>query len=53
MADRIIVLSQRPSVIKKIFDIELTNRTTPINNRKTLEFADYYDKIWKEMDHHV
>ena len=53
IADRIIVLSQRPSVVKKIFDIELTNKSTPINNRKTKEFADYYDRIWKEIDHHV
>lgn len=53
MADKIIVLSNRPSKIKKIFDINLTNKSTPINNRKTKEFSSYYDLIWKEIDFHV
>ena len=53
MADRIIVLSQRPSKIKNIYEIKLTNRSTPINNRKAKEFAHYYDLIWKDIDYHV
>lgn len=53
IADKIIVLSSRPSNIKKIFDIELTDKSTPINNRKTKEFSEYYEKIWKELDYHV
>lgn len=53
MADRIIVLTKRPAVIKKIIDINLTDKSTPINNRKTKEFSYYYDLIWKEIDHHV
>lgn len=53
MADKIIVLTKRPATIKKIFDIKLTNKSTPINNRKAKEFADYYDMIWKEIDFHV
>lgn len=53
MADRIIVLSQRPCVIKNIYDVKLTNKSTPIHNRKTKEFAQYYDMIWKDIDHHV
>ena len=51
MADKIIVLSKRPSVIKKIIDIKLTDKSTPINNRKAKEFAYYYDLIWKEIDY--
>ena len=51
MADRIIVLSKRPSIIKKIIDINLTDKSTPINNRKAKEFAYYYDLIWKEIDY--
>lgn len=51
MADKIIVLSKRPSVIKKIIDINLTDKSTPINNRKAKEFAYYYDLIWKEIDY--
>jgi len=53
MADRVIVLSQRPSVIKNIYEINLENRSTPINNRKDKNFAYYYDLIWKDIDSHV
>lgn len=51
MADKIIVLSKRPSKIKKVIDIKLTDKSTPINNRKAKEFSYYYDLIWKEIDH--
>ena len=34
-------------------NINLTNKTTPINNRKCKEFATYYERIWKEIDQHV
>ena len=53
MADKVIVLSSRPAKIKKIIDINLTNKSTPINNRKAKEFSYYYDLIWKEIDYHV
>lgn len=53
MSDRVIVLSKRPAVIKKIYEIKMTNQSTPIENRKCKEFAYYYDKIWKDLDFHV
>lgn len=53
MADRVIVMSPRPSKIKSIYEINLTNKSTPIQNRKAKEFANYYDKIWKDIDYHV
>lgn len=53
MADKVIVLSNRPSKVKKIFDIQLTNKSTPLNNRQAKEFNTYYDQIWKEIDFHV
>ena len=53
MADRIIILSKRPATIKKIYDVNLTDKSTPINNRKAKEFAYYYELIWKEIDYHV
>ena len=53
MADRVIVLTKRPSKIKNIYEIKLTGRSTPIQNRKAKEFAYYYDKIWKDIDYHV
>ena len=53
IADRVAVLSDRPSKVKKIFDIKMSDKTSPINNRKCMEFSTYYDMIWKEIDKHV
>ncbi len=53
MADTVIVLSHRPAIVKTVIDINLTDKSTPINNRKSKEFAKYYDIIWKEIDYHV
>ena len=53
VADRVIVLSKRPSVIKNIYEINFSNRSTPINNRKAKEFATYYELIWEDIDYHV
>lgn len=50
LSDKILVLSKRPSIVKKIYDIEMENKSTPINNRKCKEFSDYYDKIWRDLD---
>lgn len=53
MSDRIIILTKRPSTIKKIYDIELENPSTPMKNREDKKFLDYHNKIWKELDNHV
>ena len=53
MSKKVIVLSERPATIKNIFDINLTNSKTPIDNMKCKEYNEYYDKIWKELDYHV
>ena len=53
MADKVIVLSNRPCTIKNIYEIDLQNKSTPINNRKDKNFAYYYDLIWKDIDYHV
>ena len=53
MSDRIVVLSKRPCHVKKIYDIVLTNKKNPIENRKAKEFSDYYNKIWKDLDINV
>jgi len=53
MANKVFVLSERPAVIKKEFNIKLTDSSTPINNRKCKEFDYYYDNIWKELDFNV
>lgn len=53
MSNRVIVFSKRPCQIKNIYDIKLTNQSTPIENRKAKEFATYYDFIWKDLDVNV
>lgn len=53
MANKVVVLTNRPATVKTVFDIKLSNSSTPIENRKCKEFSIYYDKIWKEIDHHV
>lgn len=50
LSNKIIVLSKRPSIVKKIYDIKMENKSTPINNRTCKEFSDYYDKIWRDLD---
>ncbi len=53
LSDRVLVFSKRPCILKKVHDISLSNRSTPIENRKTKEFSQYYDTLWKEIDAHV
>ena len=53
MSDRVVVLSKRPCKIKNIYSIELTNKSDPIENRKSKEFAYYYDLLWRDLDEMV
>lgn len=56
MADRVVVLTNRPANIKDIIDINLTCPDcdrSPMKSRKAPEFKDYFNKIWKELDIHV
>lgn len=55
MADRVIVLSNRPATVKTIHKINLTLevKRTPLTSRKAPEFRNYFNMIWKELDIHV
>lgn len=50
MSDRVIVLSRRPATVKSIYEIKLSDKKDPIHNRKCIEFNDYYEKIWRDLD---
>lgn len=54
MADRVIVLTNRPATVKKIVDINLTidGLRTPLRARSAPEFSDYFNTIWKELNDH-
>jgi NitT/TauT family transport system ATP-binding protein len=52
MSDRVIVLSNRPGTVKRIFDINLSiSDRTPFLARSSPEFKDYFNLIWKELNH--
>ncbi len=52
MADRVIVLSSRPGTIKAEYPIELSiENRTPRSSRNAPEFREYFNSIWKEVDH--
>lgn len=55
MADRVIVLSNRPAYIKSINKIKLTcnGEKTPLKCREAPEFRHYFNKIWGELDIYV
>ena len=53
MSDKIVIISNRPGIVKKIIKVELKNPGTPTENRKDSNFIKYYDMIWKELDNHV
>jgi NitT/TauT family transport system ATP-binding protein len=54
MADRVIILTDRPATVKKIIDVNLTvdGEKTPITARSAIEFKDYFNLIWKELNQH-
>lgn len=47
LADRIVVLSKRPSVVKKVFYVDLVGG--PLARRENPAFSDWFDKVWKEV----
>lgn len=51
MSDKIIVLSQRPAVLKNVHDIKfnIKNRT-PLNCREDPNFSKCFDTIWRELN---
>lgn len=53
LSDRVAVLSKRPAIVKKVYNIQMKNKSTPIENRKTKEFNEYYDQIWRDLDVHL
>lgn len=53
LSDRVAVLTKRPATTKKIYNINIPNKSTPIANRKRKEFSDYYEQIWRDLDVHL
>lgn len=51
-SDRVIVLSKRPSIIKRIIPIEIENSSSIYERRKDKNFNKYFDIIWKDLDNY-
>lgn len=51
MSDEVIVLSNRPSIIKDVYKIEfdIPNRT-PLSCRDNPTFTMYFDKVWRSLN---
>lgn len=52
LADRIIVLSKRPSIIKNVYEINISGNT-PMERRKAKNFGKYYNESWRDLDKNV
>lgn len=51
MSNKVIVLTQRPASIKKIYDINFNIKDrTPLNCRKETKFSEYFNLLWKDLD---
>jgi len=51
MSDKVIVLSNRPAMIKNIYEINFNIKDkTPINVRRLPEFSKYFDLIWNDLN---
>lgn len=52
MGDKVILLSSRPSNVKKEYkiDLDLEDEKTPLKSRESSKFKDYFQDIWKEMN---
>ena len=49
LSDRVIVLTKRPTYIKKIHNIVFNKKDVPTKNRKDEKFKEIYEYIWKEL----
>lgn len=50
-SDRVIILSSRPSKIKKVLDIYYDEEyDTPFKRREAVQYKDYFNTVWKELD---
>lgn len=51
LADRVIVLSKRPTRVKAVYDIDLgAERTDMIGLRQRQQFSQYVRRIWADLD---
>jgi len=53
MADRVVVLTQRPARLKREYVIDLSPRRSPVQVRESPGFSRYFRDIWRDLDVHI
>jgi NitT/TauT family transport system ATP-binding protein len=55
MADRVMVMSKRPSTISNVYSIQMAegSELSPWKKREDGQYKAYFNNIWKEMEAHV
>lgn len=51
MSDKVVVLSGRPAVVKKIYNIDM-DEDGPTERRTSNKFNEYYKNIWENIDNY-
>lgn len=50
LSDKVVVLSSRPSTVKKIYDVDIPKNLPIMKKRTTQEFNELYESIWRDLD---
>ena len=53
LSERVIVLSKRPSTVLNTYEIQFENKRSTLTTRKEKNYNEYYDKIWKDLNHEI
>ena len=51
LADRIIVLTKRPSKILNVHDIDTDKSLTPLKRREAKGFSSWFERLWRELNY--
>lgn len=50
LGSQVLVLSRRPATVKSIIPISFPENVSPLERRNSIEFKDYFNQIWKELN---
>jgi NitT/TauT family transport system ATP-binding protein len=55
MADRVMVMSKRPSTISSVYPIQMDEGSdlSPWKKREANRYKEYFNSIWRELETHV
>lgn len=51
LADRIIVLTKRPSTILNVHEIDTDKNLTPLKRRESNGFSHWFERLWRELNY--